>query len=60
MKRVLTFDFLRGVAIIGVLLFHVLNIAFSQRTEEIEAAVINGTGTVEIYWYILGPVLLIL
>ncbi|MBN2153411.1 MAG: hypothetical protein JW839_18295 [Candidatus Lokiarchaeota archaeon] len=60
MKRVLSFDFLRGIAIIGVLLFHVLNIAFEQRKEEIEAAVISGTGTVEIYWYILGPVLLVL
>ncbi|MEX2680102.1 MAG: hypothetical protein Q6373_000750 [Candidatus Sigynarchaeota archaeon] len=60
MKRVLAFDFLRGIAIIGVILFHVLNIAFSQRVEEIKDAVINGTGTVELYWYILGPVLLIL
>jgi hypothetical protein len=59
MKRVLTFDFLRGIAIIGVLLFHVLNIAFSQRVEEIGNA-LDGTGTVELYWYILAPILLVL
>ncbi|NMC04696.1 MAG: hypothetical protein GYA24_05760 [Candidatus Lokiarchaeota archaeon] len=59
MKRVLTFDFLRGVAIIGVLLFHVLNIAFKDRAAEIEAAVIDGIGTVDAFWYILGPALII-
>ncbi len=59
MKRVLSLDFLRGIAIIGVLLFHVLNIAFAVRVEEIGNA-LDGSGSVDFYWYILAPVLLVL
>ncbi|MHA1889628.1 MAG: hypothetical protein ACTSYS_01455 [Promethearchaeota archaeon] len=59
MKRVITYDFLRGMAIIGVILFHVLNFVFSKRVDEIKAAM-GGEGSVEFYWYIIGPILLIL
>ena len=59
MKRVLTFDLLRGIAIIGVVLFHVLNIAFSDKVDTIEAA-LEGGATVELYWYILAPILLVI
>lgn len=63
MKRVLSFDFIRGIAIIGVLLFHVLNVAFADRIEALKDSVLGGGAPLQWYeaaWYVLGPALLIL
>ncbi|MHA1372289.1 MAG: hypothetical protein ACTSRA_21530, partial [Promethearchaeota archaeon] len=59
MKRVITFDFLRGIAIIGVLLFHVFNVAFARRIDEVKSA-LAGEGSIEFYWYIIAIVLIVL
>jgi len=48
MKRVIAFDFLRGIAIIGVLLFHVMNIAYKDVVDAVKA------GTAPIQYMILG------
>jgi hypothetical protein len=58
MKRVITYDFVRGIAIIGVLLFHLLNEVFAVQEKAIENAVLNG-GTTAAYWYVIAPVLII-
>ncbi|MBD3187837.1 hypothetical protein GF325_13460 [Candidatus Bathyarchaeota archaeon] len=41
MKRVLTLDLLRGIAIIGVVLIHVLGIVFEETTDILEADLKN-------------------
>ncbi len=58
MKRVITFDFLRGIAIIGVLLFHVFNIAFAQQAKYVTDAIDNGD-PLEPYWYAIAIPLMI-
>lgn len=57
MKRVLSFDFLRGIAIIGVVLFHVLNATFD--VDGIKAAILEGEGQVAAIWWVLAPILLV-
>ena len=59
MKRVIAFDFLRGIAIIGVLLFHVFNIAYSQRADQVQAA-IEHHESLEWYWYVIAIFLITL
>ena len=52
MKRYISFDFIKGVGILGVVVFHVLNVAFSEEVDKILA------GDAHISMVILGVVLL--
>ena len=54
MKRYISFDFIKGVGILGVVCFHVLNVAFSDEVDNILA------GNAYISMIILGVVLLYL
>ena len=54
MKRYISFDFIKGVGILGVVCFHVLNVAFSEEVDKIIA------GDAPILLLILGVVLLYL
>ena len=54
MKRYLSFDFLKGVGILGVVCFHVLNVAFSEEVDKITS------GDAHILLLILSVVLLYL
>ena len=54
MKRYISFDFIKGVGILGVICFHVLNVAFSDEVDNILA------GNAHISMIILGVILLYL
>jgi len=54
MKRYISFDFIKGVGILGVVCFHVLNVAFSDEVDKIIA------GDAHILLLLLGVVLLYL
>jgi len=54
MKRYISFDFIKGVGILGVICFHVLNVAFADEVDKILA------GDAHISMVILGVVLLYL
>jgi len=54
MKRYISFDFIKGVGILGVVCFHVLNVAFSVEVDKIIA------GDAHILLLLLGVVLLYL
>ncbi len=54
MKRYISFDFIKGVGILGVVCFHVLNVAFSEEVDKIIA------GDAHILLLLLGVVLLYL
>lgn len=54
MKRYISFDFIKGVGILGVVCFHVLNVAFSEEVDKIIA------GDAHILLLLLGIVLLYL
>ncbi|MHA1683736.1 MAG: hypothetical protein ACTSUE_22550 [Promethearchaeota archaeon] len=57
MKRVLTYDFLRGIAIIGVILFHVMNVVFADMVDNIKNS-LSGPVTVGPVAIGLGVVIL--
>jgi len=54
LKRYISFDFIKGVGILGVVCFHVLNVAFSDEVDKIIA------GDAHILLLLLGVVLLYL
>ncbi len=55
--RYASLDFIRGVAMLGVLLFHVLNVAYANTVDEVKNALTEG-GSVPVAMIILAVILI--